>query len=440
MKTQAHAKPWLAGGLVLVLSLTGAALAWSQDAEPAAATADAQPAAVVQEAQVLVDGTPPLTAEIVERFTKFLEWALDAQFTGSQRAELEAAAVDTWTTEAAGDIEAVVQMAALQAQLPGLADGDRELLRQALQEQILTGARENPTDESNAWLLGVYAAAYTPLAEGPPPLTRQMTDAFAELLAFMVAQVTGQAGVAVDAAMKDEFAASITQQWADMPAEQREHYTSMPLMWAALDSAWPGYPDEDKQKLRDQWKAQLLPLLPQPAAEQPAPEAAPADGGPVLASQDAAGYTARGKQHAERSEYEAAIADFTEALKLEPANIAALVARGDAYQRNSQRNLASDDYTRAADLDPKSVEAQKGLYDAYYADTALDQAKVHWAKMKALQGEPASDELWGLEIQRRIADRQATYRMMSNILQMQHETNMTIINNIGGWSTTYRYY
>jgi tetratricopeptide (TPR) repeat protein len=441
MRTQPGSLPYHAAVLLVALALCGAAAAWSQDAEaPAAAAVEAAPAAAA-EGQVLVDGTPPLTVEMVERFTKCLEWILDAQFTDAQRAEIRASAADTWSSGVEGDMEAVVQLAALHAQLPELADADRELLRQALQEQILSGAREDPTDESNAWILALYDAAHEPLAEGPPALTRQMTDAFSELLAFMVAQATGQETVAVDAAMKDEFAASVTGQWPGMAAEERERYTSMPLMWAALHSAWPGMTEDEKQRLRDQWKEQLAPMLPQPvAAQEPVPEATVADGAPVLASEDAAGYLARGGQYADKSEWEAAIADFSEALKREPASIAALVARGDAYQRSSQRDQATDDYTRAADLDPRSVEAQKGLYECYSDAGATDQAKVHWAKMRELQGQSASEEAWSLEVQQRMAASQLRFQTMSNILRMQHETNMMIINNIGGWSTTYRYY
>lgn len=426
--------------LLAVLLLLPFIAAWGQEAEPPA---------TVAESPVLVPGDPPLTEDLQQRFCLLLEWVLDAQFTDAQRAELMASSVEAWTTGSADDRESVVQMAQLQAALPSVSEEERALYRQVVQEQLLTAARENPTDEGMAWLLGVYDAAHKPLAEGPPALTRQMTDAFSEMLAFMIAQVTDtqDMGLGVDSATKDEFATSVAAQWPELPAEGKEQYTSMPLMWATLNAAWPTMAEEDRQKLRDQWREQLLPVLPaqqaagadQGAVSTPQVALAPGDELP-LDSQDAAGYLARGTQYLEKGTLGAAIADFTQALTLAPRSVPVMLARAKAFSRDGRKDDALKDLIRAAHLDPESVEAQKALYDHYYEQSATDLARKHWNRMRELKGEPASDDAWALEMQGQLQASQLRFQTMSNVLRMQHETNMMIINNIGGWSTTYRYY
>lgn len=59
-------------------------------------------------------------------------------------------------------------------------------------------------------------------------------------------------------------------------------------------------------------------------------------------------------------------------------------------------------------------------------------------KLAAWQSPPAkAKELAYLEAMRKLQHQQQTTAMISNMLRMQHETNMTIIRNMG--STPYKY-
>ena len=67
----------------------------------------------------------------------------------------------------------------------------------------------------------------------------------------------------------------------------------------------------------------------------------------------ASSYVKRGNDESDQQEYEAAVKDYTEALRLTPGNEAAYEYRGIAYFHLSQFNKAADDLTTAINLRPK---------------------------------------------------------------------------------------
>ena len=60
----------------------------------------------------------------------------------------------------------------------------------------------------------------------------------------------------------------------------------------------------------------------------------------------------RGILHEEGGEWEAAVRDYTEAIKLDGTNATAYFNRGNAYDQLGQVDLAIADYTQAIKLDP----------------------------------------------------------------------------------------
>jgi hypothetical protein len=76
---------------------------------------------------------------------------------------------------------------------------------------------------------------------------------------------------------------------------------------------------------------------------------------------------------------------------------------------------------------------------ALVAAQAGAQVQFHWAKRQAAQmPQPAAANRQQayLDAQRQLQMQRQQTQMISNMLRMQHETNMAIINNIGGESTT----
>jgi tetratricopeptide (TPR) repeat protein len=72
---------------------------------------------------------------------------------------------------------------------------------------------------------------------------------------------------------------------------------------------------------------------------------------------DAAELVSRGLLHAEKGDERAAIADYTDALRIQPANAEALYLRGAAYDRQGDRASALADYNEALRYDPNLLPA-----------------------------------------------------------------------------------
>lgn len=68
-------------------------------------------------------------------------------------------------------------------------------------------------------------------------------------------------------------------------------------------------------------------------------------------------YTLRGNVWSKKQQYEIAIADFTEAIRLDPLNEEAYSNRGDAQLAIREYDKALDDFQRALRIDPTDVKA-----------------------------------------------------------------------------------
>src|SRR5262245_15066619 len=74
---------------------------------------------------------------------------------------------------------------------------------------------------------------------------------------------------------------------------------------------------------------------------------------------------AKGNVHAEKGEMDAALAAYTEALRLDPKNIEAQSRRGDAYFLKGDFNKSIADYTAVLAADGKLVEPRVNRGNAY---------------------------------------------------------------------------
>jgi Flp pilus assembly protein TadD len=64
---------------------------------------------------------------------------------------------------------------------------------------------------------------------------------------------------------------------------------------------------------------------------------------------------------ANRREFEAVIADFIKAIRLDPNNTGAYTNRGNAYYNKGDRNGARADWSKALELDPNNATARDNL-------------------------------------------------------------------------------
>ncbi len=96
-----------------------------------------------------------------------------------------------------------------------------------------------------------------------------------------------------------------------------------------------------------------------------------------LDPKDADAYHNRGLAYGKKGEHDNAIADFNEAIHLDPKDAGAYYNRGVSYQEKGDRDEAIADFTEAIRLDPKNADgyygrgwahAEKGAWDEAIAD------------------------------------------------------------------------
>jgi hypothetical protein len=250
------------------------------------------PALSHSQAQVLMPGPPPLTEEMIGRFAEFFEWAFDVRLTNDQVDVLRKYSVDTWNKRKKDDIDAIVNVVALQVELSKADRKQLAVVRANYEPQVLDSMRKQPNEPMAVWALAVYESSHKVLAPGTPPLTRQTSDAFLEALFLMVGEVSGKRGDVPDEKLKNDWAAALTSKYAQMPAELKKQIAGMPLFVAQMRLNWEALPEAEKARYRAAWADGVQSLL---------PAVAPAGTGTVAASGTAAGKRSVAEMMAEQN-------------------------------------------------------------------------------------------------------------------------------------------
>ena len=225
---------------------------------------------------VVVEGNPPLTQGMIAEFLGFMEWLLDVPLTVEQRTDVGTGMVEFWKTGDDQEKQGTLNVLAVADQIGQRTEAERALLRETLQAQLLEALRQMPEDPTAKWMLGIYEAGHQPIAAGDPPLTRQVADAFAELMCFMIGQVIGQE-VPVPDDYREAAAELLSTTYPDMAAEQQRGVSQLPIVWAAMRVEWDGLSEDERDQYRAQWRVFLQGSVPEEvAAHAPAEPAADA--------------------------------------------------------------------------------------------------------------------------------------------------------------------
>ncbi len=112
-------------------------------------------------------------------------------------------------------------------------------------------------------------------------------------------------------------------------------------------------------------------------------------------AQLAAAYYSRGSAYGERSDYTRALADYSEAIRLNPKNYEFFVSRGLIYEARGEKDRAIADYSEAIRLNPMDFEAftNRGLLNLFYARQRLrGQRRARSCDRRLQRGDPPVPE------------------------------------------------
>jgi tetratricopeptide (TPR) repeat protein len=93
-------------------------------------------------------------------------------------------------------------------------------------------------------------------------------------------------------------------------------------------------------------------------------------------------------EYSEKEDYDKAITDFTEAIRLDTENKEAYINRGLAYYLKNDYDQAIEDYTKTIQLDPENMKAYSRRGLAYYFYNEYDKAIADFTKV--IQFDPKS--------------------------------------------------
>jgi len=136
----------------------------------------------------------------------------------------------------------------------------------------------------------------------------------------------------------------------------------------------------------------------------------------------AAALTIRGRAYRAKGDYDHAIADYTEAIRIEPNYVLAVYSRGIAYFNKKDYDRAVADYTMSLRLAPRDIIALQNRGHAYQARQDYDRAIADYSE--AIRIEPKfawafNDRCYaraiaGRELQQALADCNEALRLIPN--------------------------
>lgn len=118
-------------------------------------------AALLMSSFLLTAGSkPPLTQEMMDQATAYMEWILDARFTPVQDREYKESLAAIWRGADQEAIDGVVSMTNAYPQLLRLTPEQQSQVKEKLQGQFLAMLRQSREDQAARWLLGIYESAH----------------------------------------------------------------------------------------------------------------------------------------------------------------------------------------------------------------------------------------------------------------------------------------
>ncbi|MBI3184132.1 MAG: hypothetical protein HYZ28_18520 [Myxococcales bacterium] len=233
---------------VVVLLSAMASRAQAPEAKAGAASA-AKPAA--DAGTEILQLTPKLASD----FLDYIEWMMDVALTRAQRDEAQALLEKAWADKNAGEMALVGESVAAHADLSNHSEEDRTALRTSVEDEYVKILHMRYRGQAlSRWAQVVHESANKALVPGNVPLTRQTSDAFAELVAFAVGEAGVTKPLSLDRAYRDAFARVLAAEYKSFTDEQKAALGAVQRDWAALRTGWASFPEEKRAQLRAAWK------------------------------------------------------------------------------------------------------------------------------------------------------------------------------------------
>jgi lipoprotein NlpI len=123
-----------------------------------------------------------------------------------------------------------------------------------------------------------------------------------------------------------------------------------------------------------------------------------------LKPESATAYSNRGNAHSGNGEYDRAIQDFNQAIRLKPDDEAAYVGRATTYANKGEHNLAIRDYDHAIRLNPNAIYVSLWRAQVQFEIGRFSDAADALGKLVNAHPEFAEGPLWLFLAQRRAGD------------------------------------
>jgi hypothetical protein len=212
--------------------------------------------------QPIAAGNPPLTESMVSHYSYFIAWLLEIPLTQPVKDTLRAVILEDWKNPK--DIASDMKELGFELEMARDENGEVQRLyeRSAIQLDMVRKLRAADNgDFVGLLLVAKYDEAHPVIVAGKPPLTRQASDAWAELFCFIRNQ-SGAPHMDATPAVKDDFARTLTENWAKFPPEQQKALSEMPQKWALVHFAWVRNKGDERQMIMAAWQPVVNPGAP----------------------------------------------------------------------------------------------------------------------------------------------------------------------------------
>lgn len=229
-------------------------------------------------------GHAPVAAEggaegVLKQLGALLEWILDVPLTPEIWQQLESSIrLDTNSSQ---DIEGVGLGLQLHESISTQDIDTLEYVRELHQPAFVADLRAQGDDLCRA-LVAAYDRANPPIAQGSPPLTKEVADAYLGVLSLVDALMENRAWTPMSEQVKTAFAEQLADSYPQMSPQQQAWLAMLPAEWPKTRILLRTMAEPDRRGLAQQLVAdfgdvvQATPLLAQPSPRSFAPSA---DGG-----------------------------------------------------------------------------------------------------------------------------------------------------------------